>query len=261
MNDQLTFFDFAAEVGLTKHIGGIEATEKLVELCHIDADSYILDIGCGVGVTPVYIAKNHGCRVMGVDINPKMVERSMERAHKVGLADRVDFRVADMQELPFEDDTLDAVITESVIAFAGDKGKAMREFVRVTKPGGYVGLNETVWLKTPPPPEIVAWAQNQSLSSAVAPEATETWESLLVAAGLGDVVSVTYEIDEKAEAKGIFQRYGFWGMLRIMFRMFRLYTRSAAYRSFLKSVKEQGLTPDNLDKYFGYGIFVGRKQP
>jgi len=35
MKDQPTFFDFAAEVGLTKHIGGLEATEALIELCHI----------------------------------------------------------------------------------------------------------------------------------------------------------------------------------------------------------------------------------
>jgi hypothetical protein len=35
MNNQQTFFDFAAEVGLTKHIGGVEATELLLKMCHI----------------------------------------------------------------------------------------------------------------------------------------------------------------------------------------------------------------------------------
>ena len=46
MNNPPTFFDFAAEVGLTKHIGGIQATEALIELCHIGKDSYVLDVGC-----------------------------------------------------------------------------------------------------------------------------------------------------------------------------------------------------------------------
>ena len=41
--NQPTFFDFAAEVGLTKHIGSLEATEALVELCHIGKDRYVLD--------------------------------------------------------------------------------------------------------------------------------------------------------------------------------------------------------------------------
>ena len=54
MNDQPTFFDFAAEVGLTKHIGGVEATQDLIQLCHIGEGSYVLDVGCGVGVTPCW---------------------------------------------------------------------------------------------------------------------------------------------------------------------------------------------------------------
>jgi len=59
------FFDFAAEVGFTKHMGGVEATEALVELCHIGEGSYVLDIGCGAGATAVYLVKQHGCRVAG----------------------------------------------------------------------------------------------------------------------------------------------------------------------------------------------------
>ena len=39
------FFDYAAEVGLTKHLGGLEATEKLVELCHMGEGKYVLDVG------------------------------------------------------------------------------------------------------------------------------------------------------------------------------------------------------------------------
>lgn len=45
MKTQDAFFDFAAEVGLTKHIGGIAATEALSELCHIGRESTILDVG------------------------------------------------------------------------------------------------------------------------------------------------------------------------------------------------------------------------
>jgi len=59
MKIQQTFFDFAAEVGLTKHIGGLEATEVLLELCHISKGKYVLDVGCGAGVTHVFIAKRY----------------------------------------------------------------------------------------------------------------------------------------------------------------------------------------------------------
>ena len=84
MENKQTFFDFAAEVGLTKHLGGIKSTEDLVELCHIGKNRYILDVGCGVGVTACYLAKKYGCRVIGVDISEEMIEKSKKRVKKEG---------------------------------------------------------------------------------------------------------------------------------------------------------------------------------
>jgi arsenite methyltransferase len=258
MEDQPTFFDFAAEVGLTKHIGGVEATEELMELCHIGQGSCVLDVGCGAGVTPCFVAKQYECRVVGVDINPGMVQRSQERAEREGVADRVEFRVADARDLPFEDALFDALITESVTSFPEDKQKAVNEYARVTKPGGYVGLNESVWLKLPPPPEVVAWAE-QDVGYNVKPLTSEAWAGLLEVAGLRDITTKIYEIDTKEEAKGILQRYGLGGMLRVWWRMLLLYLRSPAYRSFVNQVRQGGVTPNNLEEHFGYGLFVGQK--
>ena len=258
MNQAPTFFDFAAEVGLTKHIGSLEATKRLIELCHISKSSYVLDVGCGVGATACFLAQQVGCRVMGVDILPKMVERSRQRASREKVADRVEFRVGDAQDLPFEADLFDAVMTESVTAFPPDKQKAVSEYARVTKPGGYVGLNETAWLKTPPPPEVVAWAE-QDIGASVKPLTPEAWTGLLEAAGLQEIMSKTYTIDMQVEAKGILQRYGLGGVLSILGRTLRLYMRSPAYREFVHSVRQGGIVPENLAEYFGYGLFVGKK--
>ena len=258
MRNQPGFFDFAAEVGLTKHIGGLEATEALIELCHIGKGKYVLDVGSGVGVTPCYIAKRYGCQVVGVDISPRMVERSRERAKREKVADKVEFRVSDAQYLPFEAAVFDAVITESVTAFPEDKQKAVNEYVRVTKPGGYVGLNESVWLKVPPPPEVVAWAA-QDVGANVQPLTSDSWVELLEVAGLTEITGRTYSIKTQDEARGILQRYGWGGMLAVMGRMLLLYARSPAYRKFVKGVREGGIMPENLEEYFGYGLFVGLK--
>ena len=258
MEDKQTFFDFAAEVGLTKQLGGLGSTEELIELCHIGEDKYVLDVGCGAGVTPCFIAKKYGCKVVGVDILEKMVESSRERATRERLTDRVEFRVADAQDLPFDDDLFDAVITESVTAFPEDKQKAVKEYARVTKPGGYVGLNESTWMKVPPPPELIAWA-SQDLGATVKPLTSGEWIGLLEGAGLNDIVVRTYEINVQDEAKGILRRYGHGGMLRILCRTLSLYVRNPDYRKFVKEVREGGITPENLDEYFGYGVYVGRK--
>ena len=257
VKEEAGFCDFAAEVGLTKHIGGVAATEALMELCHIGEGQTILDVGCGAGVTPCFIARRTGCRVVGVDISEGMVARSRERARREGVADRVEFRVADAQDLPFEDGLFDAVITESVTAFPEDKQKAVCEYARVTRPGGTVGLNESTWRKVPPP-ELVAWA-SQAPDTSVNPLAAEEWVGLLEGAGLRDIVVRTYEVDLRKETKGIFQRYGCRGMLGIYGRILRLYARNPAYRRFVKQIGKEGVAPKNLDEYFGYGLYVGRK--
>jgi SAM-dependent methyltransferase len=258
MENREQFFDFAAQVGLTKHLGSVEATEQLVELCHIGDGAYVLDVGCGAGVTPVCLAQQHGCRVVGVDISEAMIERSQERASREGVVDRAEFRVADAQDLPFEDGLFDAVITESVTAFPEDKQKAVDEYARVTRPGGYVGLNESTWLKVPPPPEMVAWA-SQDLGASVEPLTSAQWVGLLEGAGLSDIIARVSDVNVRDEARGILRRYGLGGMLRVMGRTLSLYARNPAYRSFVKGVRQDGVAPDKLDEYFGYGLYVGRK--
>jgi SAM-dependent methyltransferase len=153
----------------------------------------------------------------------------------------------------------DAVITESVTAFPEDKQRAVNEYVRVTKPGGYVGLNESTWLRTPAPPEAVAWA-TQQVGAQVSPLTREGWVELLQQAGLRDLVVRIHTIDSADEARGILSRYGCRGMAQVLWRMAGLFIRNPAYREFVKEVREQGITPDNLDEYFGYGLYVGRKR-
>ena len=121
----------------------------------------------------------------------------------------------------------------------------------MTKPGGYVGLNESTWLKVPPPPEIIAWA-SQDLGAAVKPLTTEEWTGLLIGAGLQDIVMRVSEISVPDESRGMVQRYGLGGMLRIITRTLRLYTRSPNYRQFVKEVRQDCITPENITEYFGY---------
>ena len=157
------------------------------------------------------------------------------------------------------DGTFNAVITESVTAFPEDKQRAVNEYARVTKPGGYIGLNEGTWLKTPPPPEVVAWA-SQDLGASVKPLTPEEWAGLLEGAGLTEIVVEVSKINTRKETKGLVQRYGYGGMLKSVVRGISMYARNPAYRRFVKKVRNKGIIPDNLEEYFGYGIYVGRKR-
>jgi len=254
-----SFFDFAAQIGLTKHLGGQDATKELIDRTRITPLSYVLDVGAGVGVTSCHLAKSMGCRVVGVDINPHMVYRAQERAKKLKLTDLVEFQTADAMDLPFQDDTFNVVITESVTAFPPDKGLAIREYARVTKPGGFIGLNEATWLQTPVPREIQNWAC-QDLGANVSPLLPEEWVSLIEGAGLIDIFYRTSSISTREESRGILDRYGWGGFLGSVGRAFNLYLRSPAYREFVGSIREEGITPPHLEDFFGFGIYIGKKE-
>jgi len=253
------FFDFAAQIGLTKHLGGQEATKELVDRTLITPLSYVIDVGCGVGVTSCHLARCLGCRVMGVDINPLMVERARERAKRLSLSDLVEFQQADAMELPFENDSFNVLITESVTAFPEDKARTMREYYRVIKPGGFIGLNEATWLRTPVPQAIQAWA-SQDLGANVTPLQPGEWVTLMQDTGLVDIFYRTNTISTREESRGLLERYGWGGFLGSLVQAFGLYLRNPAYREFVKSIRQEGLTPPELGEYFGYGIFIGKKE-
>ena len=247
-------FELLAELDYTKHVGGQQATEELIELCHINKDTYVLDVGCGVGMTPCYIAKEHGCRVVGVDLRDAMIARSKERAKRKGVEDRVEFRVADALDLPFDEALFDVVLCESVVAFVRDKQKAVGEFVRVTKPEGYVGLSESTWVKEPSPELLGYLSRTFGRGLEVLPP--EGWEGLLKSAGLRDIVVRTDEITVRSETRNRLRRIGgVRGLVRILYRMLLLLIKRPAYRSFMK----EAFSSPELIGDWGYGLYVGKR--
>jgi SAM-dependent methyltransferase len=249
----MTYLDLQAYLGTTKHMGGQSTTEELISLCHIGAGTTVLDVGCGVGATACHLVKAAGCRVMGVDLRPAMIAHANERARHEGIADRVACNVADAQHLPFEDAAFDAVLCESVATFVEDKARLVAEMMRVIRPGGYVGLNEEVWIDTPPPDDIAAYVRHTWEIDWDIPTA-EGWTALLEGAGLQDVRVRTCRFDPRREASQL-RRYRAGDMLRMGYRTLALYAKSPAFRAYMAQRKTP---PRHLFAYLGYATAVGR---
>lgn len=251
---EVSYFELQAYVGTTKHMGGLETTKELIELCHIGAGTYVLDVGCGVGATACYLAKRCGCRVVGVDVRESMISRSNERAQKEGAADLVEFKVADAQNLPFEDALFDAVICESVATFIEDKRRVVNECARVTRSGGYVGLNEELWLETPPTQVVERARHIWSIKPDIL--TLDGWMELLEGAGLSDIVARTYKFDARRESTQV-QRYRLADMWRMFYRTLFLYIKNPAFRKYMAADR---YLPKDTFEYLGYAVFVGKKQ-
>ncbi len=241
-----------ALVGVSKHTGGYQATDELLSLCHASDAREILDAGCGIGVGTVHIAQKYGCRVVGVDISAKMIEWAERRAQEARVEAKVELRTGDVLALPFADDRFDAVLCESVLAFVEDKGQAIREFVRVTKPGGYVGLNEAFWTQQPPP-DMVARVKD---AVGLYVSTLETWQALWEASGLEERVVKVHRITARAEIRSRIAWIGWRWMLRAWGRALRFSMTNPAAR---QAMKRQLDVPPAVFQYYGYALFVGRK--
>ncbi|HEX7567242.1 MAG TPA: class I SAM-dependent methyltransferase [Anaerolineaceae bacterium] len=254
-----SYFELQATWGFTKHMGGQKATAELAETCHLGQDSNFLVIGCGIGASTCYLVQKLGCRGTGIDLSEGMVAWSQKRAQRAGLASQLEFKVADAQNLPFEDGAFDAVLCESVNAFIPNRARAFGEYARVTRPGGYVGFNECTWIQ-PPPQELVDFVY-RAMDRAVF-ETPACWQVLLEQASLTDVQAHTYKVtalrqwlDEMEQ-----MRSGSFGeTMRAWNSFFGLLFKSPEFRSYAKGLVPSPKVISTLFKCLGYTLCVGKK--
>jgi demethylmenaquinone methyltransferase / 2-methoxy-6-polyprenyl-1,4-benzoquinol methylase len=98
----------------------------------------VLDVATGTGGVALMLSERTGASVIGVDLTEQMLRRGRERIIQRGKADRIRLLVARGEQLPFPDDTFDALTFTYLLRYVADPGATMRELARVVRPGGYV---------------------------------------------------------------------------------------------------------------------------
>jgi SAM-dependent methyltransferase len=143
-------------------------------------DQVLVDLGCGRGGPGLWLAREAGASLVGVDFSPVAVGRAAQRAALFGLDGRARFVVGDLSRTGLPAATADAVVSVDALHFAADPAAAAAEVRRVLRPGGRLVLTN--------------WQPRVPGDSRLPGRARIDWAPLLRAAGFTGV-----EIEARAE--------------------------------------------------------------
>ena len=174
----------------------VPVSEHLVDHVGVGPTDRVLDVATGTGHVALAAARR-SAESAGIDYVPELLEIARRRAEAEDLV--VELAEADAERLPYEDASFDAVLSAIGVMFAADHDAAARELVRVTRPGGRIGLASwtpegfvggilrTVGAHVSPPPgaqPATRWGTEEVVAD-------------LLGDGVGDVRSVTATVTQR----------------------------------------------------------------
>ena len=163
---------------------------RLAELAQVPVGARVLDVGTGTGVVALAAAQRTGPAgsVVALDLSPGMLAHARRKLADAGIA-HAEFVEADTQRLDFPDASFDLVLCSSVLPFVPDMLAAVREWRRVLKPGGRVGLS--------------------SFGPRVMQPLRDLWEARLRRYGLTPAPLPTHRLPDPAACEALLREAGF----------------------------------------------------
>lgn len=111
-------------------------TNAALAYCALPAGSVVVDVGCGAGTTVRALTAEHHLRGVGVDVCPDLLAQARQENSQARLAQAV------AEDLPFAAGSVDAILSECTLSLFEDRDRALGEFARTLKPGGYLVVSD-----------------------------------------------------------------------------------------------------------------------
>ncbi len=152
LNDVQTVYDGPEGVlwelimGEQIHVGGFKSSMVLAQNAGLTAGMKGLDLCSALGAGCRFLVKNFKVDMCGLDGTETMHRKAQERAAAEGLHG-IEFKLGDVEQIPYPDNTFDFVWGEDAWCYVNDKTKLISEAVRVLKPGGKLVFTD--WLEGP----------------------------------------------------------------------------------------------------------------
>jgi demethylmenaquinone methyltransferase/2-methoxy-6-polyprenyl-1,4-benzoquinol methylase len=121
----------------------------LVSRVEVGPEARVLDVATGTAGVAIELVRRRGCRVVGVDQSPEMLDAGRARVARAGLENRIELVAGDAQRLPFAEGEFDALTFTYLLRYV-EPERALAELARVVRPGGTIamlefGLPRGVW--------------------------------------------------------------------------------------------------------------------
>jgi ubiquinone/menaquinone biosynthesis C-methylase UbiE len=267
--EKLGYYDFMGYLEVPFfNVGGAASMDRLAELLRLDGDTKVLEVGCGTGGNACYIANKYSCCVTGIDIAEQMVTMAQARAEQLRITDLVTFKMGDAYDLDFPDGSFDVVFTIFVSQFL-EPSVAFREFSRVLRNGGRLGINEMYKEEEIPPEAIGRVEEGENVFREITDlpfniRSDSDWRGHFEKAGFQEITVDKYvNVVRRGDALKMADEFGgWWKITKTIWEMLVLAARSKKIRQRMGLISKgkRILLHDRVaSKYLGYILCVGQK--
>jgi cyclopropane fatty-acyl-phospholipid synthase-like methyltransferase len=118
------------------HQALLNKNQLLYDKINMQSTDRVLDAGCGVGGSSIWMAEQYQNRVTGISITPKQVDYARQQAKRRNVSELADFEVEDFCNTSFEDESFDVIWASESVCHTRDKGAFLKEAYRLLRSGG-----------------------------------------------------------------------------------------------------------------------------
>lgn len=228
--------------------GSADTTRKAASFIEgLNNNSRIVDLGCGTGTQTITLAQALPGHITGVDIFSPFIDIMNDKVAAASLQDRITGEVGSMDELPFDEESLDLIWSEGAIYNIGFE-HGINIWRRYLEPGGYIAVSEVSWFTEDRPEEI------EEMWRAAYPEIDTIPVKVAQMQQAGYVPVATFAIPDSDWKEHFYEP-----MYPVQEAFLAKYAGNEAARKLVDNQRWEADLYYRYCRYYGYVFYIGRK--
>lgn len=213
----------------------------------LNDNSRIADLGCGTGTQTITLARTIPGHITGLDLFPEFIDIMERNVASAGLQDRIQSVVGSMDDLPFDENSLDLIWSEGAIYNIGFR-RGINLWRKYLGQGGYIAVSEVSWFTDERPEEIEdMWRQAYPEIDTIPAKVSQMQEA-------GYVPVATFAIPDSD-----WKEHFYKPMQPVQEAFLAKYGDNEAARGFIENQRWEAELYHRYCSYYGYVFYIGRK--